>query len=98
MSGHAATKGVERNVALKNQLDFCNGLTGLVEKCERNRKQVRCYFNGIETTKGAVGLMVDLTNVGPMFNLRIQVTSSNTEEQNQHDAESVMKALERYFA
>jgi hypothetical protein len=98
MSGHTDLKGAERNVALRNKLDFCNGLTGIVEKYERNRKQVKCFFNGIETTKGAMGLMVDLTNVGLMFNIRILVTSSGTEEQNQHDAEEVMKELTKYFA
>jgi|GEM_PF-1737652 len=98
MSGHTEAAGIEKNVALKNNLKFCSGLTGIVQRYERNKKQVKCFFNGLESTKGAMGLMVDLTNAGPMFNLKILVTSSGTDEQNQQDAEDVMKALEKYFA
>ncbi len=97
MSSHGET-GVERNVALKNKMSFCNGLTGVVQKHEKNRQQVKVFFNGIETSKGAMGLMVDLTNVQAMFNLKIQVTSSATDAENQHAAEEVMKEMEQYFA
>jgi hypothetical protein len=97
MSSHTAA-GLEKNVAITEKLGFSSALTALVGAYEKNRMQIKCFFNGIETSKGVMGLMVDLTNVKDIFSIRIEVTGAGNPEQCALESGKVMKELEPFFA
>ena len=97
MSSHGNPHS-ERNVAISDQMKFCITLTKLVETYEKKKRQIKTFFNGIETSKGIMGLMVDLTSVSAMFTIRIEITGYETQEEGQKLADEVMKKLEPNFA
>ncbi|MGD0565719.1 MAG: hypothetical protein ABSA34_00115 [Candidatus Goldiibacteriota bacterium] len=97
MSAHTAS-GVQKNAAIREKMKFSAGLTSMVNSYEKKAMQIKCFFNGIETSKGIMGLMVDLTNVRDIFNIRIEVTGAGSPELCAVEAEKVMKGLEEYFA
>ena len=97
MSAHTET-GVEKSVAIREKLKFSSGLTSLVDSYEKKGMHIKTFFNGIETAKGIMGLMVDLTNVRDMFNIKIEVTGAGSPEQCFQEAEKVMAELQEYFA
>jgi hypothetical protein len=97
MSSHE-NPHIERNVSIGDQMKFCTALTSMVGSFERKKRQIKTFFNGVETSKGIMGLMVDLTSVGAMFNLRIEITGYESIEEGQKLAEEVIKKLEPSFA
>lgn len=97
MSAHTAA-GVEKSVAITEKIGFSAALTSLVDSYEKKGMQIKTFFNGIETSKGIMGLMVDLTSVRDMFNIRIEVTGAGSPELCEAEAGKVMEQLREYFA
>ncbi len=97
MSTHTVPQA-EKTVSLADPMKFCAALAKKVDAYEKKRRQVKIFFNGEETTKGAMGLMVNLTSIPTIFTLRVQVTGYETEEEGQKIAEEVMGSVKAYLA
>ena len=97
MSSHTVPQ-VEKTVSLADPMKFCATLAKKVDAYEKKRRQVKLYFNGEETTKGAMGLMVNLTSVPTLFDFRVAVTGYETEEEGQKIAREVMDSVKAYLA
>lgn len=97
MSGHSKAMA-EKNISLAKAMEFCATMAEIVDVYEKKKRQVKYFFNGEETTKGAMGLMVNLTNVNNMFTLRVEVTGQETEEEGQKIANEVFERVKPYLA
>lgn len=97
MSSHEAPHS-EKAVSLANPMKFCAALAKKVDAYEKKQRQVKLYFNGEETTKGAMGLMVNLTSVPTIFTLRVEVTGSESDAEGQKIADEVMEAAKPFLA
>jgi hypothetical protein len=97
MGTHTIPKS-EKTVSPANPMGFCTALAKKVDAYEKKKRQVKLFFNGEETTKGAMGLMVNLTSVPVLFNLRVEVTGFETEEEGQKIADEVMESVKPFLA
>ncbi|MEI7541795.1 MAG: hypothetical protein WCJ94_00905 [bacterium] len=89
---------VEKNISLAKAMEFCAAMAKIVDSYEKKKRQVKYFFNGEETTKGAMGLMVNLTSVNNIFSLRVEVTGQETEEEGQKIANEVFEKIKPYLA
>ena len=97
MSTHTIPKS-EKTVSPAHPMKFCAALAKKVDTYEKKKRQVKLFFNGEETTKGAMGLMVNLTSVPALFNLRVEVTGFETEEEGHKIADEVMGSVKPFLA
>jgi hypothetical protein len=97
MSSHE-NPHAERNISLSNPMKFCETMAKTVDFYEKKKRQIKYFFNGEETTKGAMGLMVNLTSVKTIFTLRVEVAGYETEEEGQKIADEVFENIKPYLA